>query len=163
MPGFLAIYTILHVVISLVAIAAGFVVMLQMIQRRESAKWTVLFLAMTILTSVTGFGFPITRITPGLVFGVISLIALGLALYARYIRRSSPKWRAIYIVTALLSQYLNVVVLIVQSFQKIPFLKALAPTQSESPFLATQVAALILFLFVGVLALFRHSVNSQPL
>lgn len=163
MPGFLAIYTILHVVISLVAIAAGFVVMLQMIQRRESAKWTVLFLAMTILTSVTGFGFPITGITPGLVFGVISLIALGLALYARYIRRSSPKWRAIYIVTALLSQYLNVVVLIVQSFQKIPFLKALAPTQSESPFLATQVAALILFLFVGVLALLRHSVNSQPL
>lgn len=163
MPGFLAIYTILHVAISLVAIAAGFVVMLQMIQRRESVKWTVLFLAMTILTSVTGFGFPASQVTPAHAFGVISLIALGLAVYGRYVRRSSPKWRAIYIVTALLSQYLNVVVLIVQSFQKIPLLKALAPTQSESPFLATQVVTLIIFLFVGVLALLRHSVNSQPL
>ncbi|HVJ87815.1 MAG TPA: hypothetical protein VM452_19285 [Caulifigura sp.] len=152
----LLIFTLVHVAVSLVGIAAGFVWMAKLLRRSDSPFWTNLFLGATILTSVSGFGFPYNGVTPGIVIGILSLIILGVATYARVAEQQAGRWNATFIVTALVAQYFNVFVLVVQSFQKVAFLKALAPTQSEAPFALTQLAVLIGFVAVGILSLKRH-------
>jgi hypothetical protein len=152
MSSGLQIYTLIHVAISLVAIGSGFVVVFGMLAGNRLDRWTAFFLATTVATSVTGFGFPITGFTPGIVIGIISLILLAVAIYARYARRLARYWRPAYVVTAVISLYLNFFVLIVQSFQKVPTLKALAPTQSEPPFLIAQIVAILAFINLGFLA-----------
>src|SRR5882757_1242125 len=104
---FLTAYTLIHVAISLVGIGSGFVVLAGMLQGRRLDGWTKLFLWTTILTSVTGFGFPITKVTPGLVLGAISLVLLAVAVVARYRRHMAGGWRPMYVICALLAQYLN--------------------------------------------------------
>jgi hypothetical protein len=148
-------FTIIHVAISLVAIASGFIVVFGLISAKRLDGWTAFFLATTILTSVTGFGFPIVGVTPGIVLGVISLVVLAVALYARYARHLAGIWRPIFVITAVIALYLNFFVLIVQSFQKVPALKALAPTQSELPFAIAQLVALVAFINLGYLATTR--------
>ena len=145
-------FTILHVAISVAAIASGFVVLFGMIADRRLDGWTAFFLATTVATSVTGFGFPIKGMTPGIVFGLISLVVLAVAIYARYPRHLVGIWRPAYVIGAVFALYLNFVVLIVQSFQKVPALHALAPKQTEPPFLAVQLASLVAFLVLGTLA-----------
>jgi hypothetical protein len=145
-----------HVAISLVGIAAGFVWMAQLLRRSPSNSWTNLFLVFTTLTSVSGFGFPFTGITPGIVIGWLSLIVLSVAYYARWARLLAGGWNTTYIVGGLVAQYLNVFVLIVQSFQKVAALHALAPTQSELPFAITQLTVLLAFLIAGVLSVKRN-------
>src|SRR4051812_26706204 len=115
-------FTQIHVLISLVAIAAGFVVMYGLLTERRLSGWTALFLVMTVATSVTGFFFPFHGFTPAIGVGIISLLVLAVVIYARYARHLSGAWRWIYVVGAVVSLYLNVFVLIVQSFQKIPAL-----------------------------------------
>jgi hypothetical protein len=148
-------FTILHVVISLVAIASGIVVLIGMLGAHRLPGWTALFLATTVLTSVTGFMFPIHGFTPALGTGSVSLVLLVVALIALYAKHLSHAWCWIYVATAVAALYFNVLVLIVQSFQKIPALHTLAPTQSEPPFLIAQGAALIVFLVLGILAALR--------
>ena len=130
-------YTAIHVVISLLAIGSGFVVLFGMLTGRRLDAWTAFFLATTVATSVTGFGFPIHGFTPGIGVGIISLIVLAVAIFARYGRHLAGAWRRVYVVTAVTALYLNVFVLIVQSFQKVPALKALArrspSSRSRSP------------------------------
>src|SRR5215212_5845801 len=133
------IFTLIHVAISLVAIVSGLVVLLGLLTARRLDGWTMLFLLTTIATSVTGFFFPFHGITPAIIFGIISLVLLAAAVVARYARHLAGGWRWIYVVTAMLALYLNVFVLIVQLFQKVPALKALAPTQSEAPFAVAQL------------------------
>jgi hypothetical protein len=145
-------FTILHVVISLVAIVSGFIVLAGMLRAAAVPAWTAFFLTTTILTSVTGFMFPFAGITPAIIFGVISIAVLAVALVALYLQRLDGVWRWTYVVTALIALYLNVFVLIVQAFQKVPILQALAPTQAEPPFLVVQGLALALFLILGVIA-----------
>jgi hypothetical protein len=152
----LAIYTYIHVAISLLAIASGFVVLYGMLISRPLDRVTTFFLATTVLTSVTGFGFPIDHgLTPGLAIGSLSLVVQAIAIYARYARHLAGPWRRVYVVTALLALYFNVLVLIVQSFQKVPILQSLAPKGSEPPFVAAQLTALAAFLILGTLALLR--------
>jgi hypothetical protein len=148
-------FTILHVAISLAAIASGFVVLFGMIAGKRLDGWTAFFLASTVATSVTGFGFPIKGMTPGIVFGLISLVVLAPVIYARYCRHLEGIWRLVYIIGAVFVLYLNFVVLIVQSFQKVSVLHALAPTQSEPPFLVVQLVSLVSFLVLGTLAVKR--------
>jgi hypothetical protein len=156
-------FTTLHVVISLIGIAAGFVVLYGLLNSQRLEAWTAVFLATTILTSVTGFMFPIDGLTPGLVIGAISLIVLALALVALYAFRLAGPWRWVYVVTALLALYLNVFVGVVQAFQKLAFLQPLAPTQSEPPFAVAQLALLALFLALGFLAVRRfHPEGAAP-
>jgi hypothetical protein len=156
-------FTILHVVISLIAIASGFVVVAQMIGGRKSEPWTALFLATTILTSVTGFMFPSTAFGPPHVFGVISLVVLALAVVGWYQRRLAGSWRWIYVVTATIALYLNVFTLVVQIFQKVPPLNALAPTQTETPFLIAELIALVAFIWIGIRATRRfHPASLMP-
>jgi hypothetical protein len=152
MPSSLDVLTFAHAAISLGAIGAGVVVLLGTIAGRRLDGWTGFFLAMTVATSVTGFFFPIKGITPGIVIGVISLVVLAVAIYARYGRRLAGGWRPAYVITASIALYLNVFVLIVQSFQKVPLFHALAPTQSEWPFAMAQMVTFIAFCWLGFLA-----------
>src|SRR5262245_15847912 len=124
-------FVLIHVAISLVAIAAGFAVLAGLIKNRRLGGWTAAFLATTALTSVTGFLFPFKGVTPGIVIGVVSMITLGVAIYALYVGRLAGWWRPTYVVAAVASLFFNVFVLIVQSFQKVAFLHDLAPQQSE--------------------------------
>jgi phosphoglycerol transferase MdoB-like AlkP superfamily enzyme len=107
---------------------------------------------MTVLTSVTGFFFPVNGFTPALAVGAISLAILLIALVALYGKRLSGAWRWIYVITAVTALWFNVFVLIAQSFQKVPALKVLAPTQSEPPFVIVQAVALVIFLVLGAAA-----------
>jgi hypothetical protein len=156
-------FTTIHVIISLLAIASGIVVLIGMLGSHRMQGLTALFLITTILTSVTGFLFPIHGFTPGLGTGIVSVVLLAGALYGLYGKGLVGTWRWIYVACAVSALYLNVLVLIVQSFQKVPKLQVLAPTQSEPPFLITQSAALIVFLIVGVVAALRfHPTASHP-
>lgn len=152
---FLTAYTLFHVVLSLIGIAAGFVVLYGMLWSKPMSGWTALFLTTTVATSATGFGFPVDHFMPSHAIGILSLILLGLAIYARYSRRLTGVWRPTYVITAVASQYFNVFVLIVQAFLKVPALHALAPTQNEPPFAIAQLAALVAFLVLGTLAVRR--------
>ena len=151
----LTIYTIIHVVISLVGIASGFVVMYGLFNGRQLDGWTRLFLATTVATSVTGFGFPVHHFLPSHGVGILSLIVLTLAILARYTFHLAGAWRRVYVVGAAVALYLNVFVGIVQAFQKVPALKALAPTQTEPPFAVTQLVVLALFVLLTIIAAIR--------
>ncbi len=142
-------FTTLHVIISLIGIVAGLVVLFGMLSSSRMQGWTALFLATTILTSVTGFFFPFTKLLPSHIVGIISLIVLAIALLAYYVKRLAGGWRWIYVATAVLALYLNVFVAVVQAFAKLPALKQLAPTQSEAPFVIAQ--GIVLGLFVALL------------
>lgn len=148
-------FTVLHVAISIVAIFAGVAVLAGMAKGRLFKVWNEIFLVTTILTSVTGFMFPFVKFGPPHVFGIITLAAMVPGLYALYAKRLGGFWRYVYIGVAWLTFYLNFVVLIVQSFQKIPALNIHAPTQAEPPFLVAQVVVLGLFVVSGVLAVRR--------
>jgi hypothetical protein len=148
-------YTVFHVLISLIAIVSGFVVVFGLLTARRLDGWTSLFLWTTVATSVTGFFFPVHRFMPSHAVGIVSLIVLPVALFARYRRRMAGHWRTAYVVTAMIALYLNVFVLVVQSFLKVPALKVLAPTQSEPPFALTQLGVLVLFIVLGILATLR--------
>jgi hypothetical protein len=145
-------YTLLHVVISLIGIGTGLVVAAGMVRGRRLDAWTRWFLVTTILTSVTGFFFPVHKFMPSHAVGILSLIVLGVAVYARYRARSARGWRTAYVVGAMMGLYFNVFVLVVQSFAKVPALKALAPTQTETPFKVVQGIVLVGFVAWGTLA-----------
>lgn len=151
----LSAFTTLHVVISLVAIALGLVWVADLLRGRQSGLIAGLFLLTTVLTSVTGFMFPITTLTPALIFGMISLVALTFAVLALYVFGLRGFWRPVYLVTAVFALYLNVFVAVVQAFQKIPAFNAFAPTQSEPPFAIAQTIVLVLAIVVGWLAVRR--------
>jgi hypothetical protein len=148
----LAAFTLFHVAISLVGIFSGFVVIFGMLTSKCLDGWTALFLTTTVATSVTGFLFPFHGFTPADALGIISLAVLSITLYARYGRHITGAWRWIYVITAVLAQYLNFFVLIVQSFMKVPALHDLAPTQTEPPFKIAQITALVIFIAIGVTA-----------
>ncbi|HEX3985340.1 MAG TPA: hypothetical protein VHX13_01925 [Acidobacteriaceae bacterium] len=151
----LSAFTQFHVAISLIGIAAGFVVILGMIASRSLPLVTALFLITTALTSLTGFLFPFHGMTPGIIIGILSCVVLVFAVVARYGGHMEGGWRSTWVGTAILAQYLNFFVLIVQSFEKVPALHALAPTQKEAPFKIVQLATLVLFVVLAVLALRR--------
>jgi hypothetical protein len=148
-----------HVVISLIGILSGFVVVFGLIGSNWLDAWTAVFLTTTVLTSVTGFLFPFHKFLPSHGVGIVSLIVLALAIPARYVFDLSGGWRRTYVITATLALYLNVFVLIAQLFMKVPALKALAPTQSEPPFLVTQLAVMALFIVLGVFATIRFRIE----
>jgi hypothetical protein len=151
----LRIYTIIHTLISLAGIFSGFVVMFGLLAGKRLDGWTKWFLITTVATSVTGFGFPIHHFGAPHVVGIISLVVLAMTIYARYPRQLVGAWRWIYVVSAMIALYLNVFVGVVQAFQKIPALNALAPTQTEPPFQITQLITLALFVALAIAAAIR--------
>jgi hypothetical protein len=155
-------FTLLHVVLSLIGIGAGIIVAGAMLSSKTVDGWTALFLATTVLTSVTGYFFPVDRVMPSHIVGAISLVVLAIALAALYGYRLARSSRWIYVVSALLALYLNVFVLVAQAFQKIAFLNALAPTQSDPAFIVSQVVVLIIFVALGVGALRSFHPEGSP-
>ncbi|ARP97994.1 hypothetical protein [Pseudorhodoplanes sinuspersici] len=148
-------FLLLHVAVSMVGIFSGFVVMGGMYASNKLPVWTAIFLFTTILTSVTGFLFPITIFTPALAVGLLSMIILLVAVLALYIYRLAGWWRFVYVASALAALYLNLFVFIVQSFQKVMFLQHLAPKQAEPPFVITQSVVLLTCVVLGVIALWK--------
>lgn len=151
----LASFTLMHVLISLLGIAAGLIVMERLLRNRELGLSNMIFLAATILTSATGFLFPFKGFGPPHAIGAISLVILAIALVALYYGNLIGAWRWIYVLTAVMALYLNVFVGVVQAFQKVGRLRVLAPTQTEPPFAVAQGAVLLLFLILGLVALRR--------
>jgi hypothetical protein len=151
----LHIYTIIHTLISLVAIFTGFVVLFGLFAGNRLPGWTKWFLITAVATTVTGFFFPFHGFTPAIGLGIISLPFLALTIFARYRKNLAGAWRWIYVVGAVISLYFNLFVLIVQSFEKIPALHALAPTQTESPFKLTQLVVLTISVLLCIVALIR--------
>jgi hypothetical protein len=141
-------FTILHVIISLVGIVSGLIVLFGLLGSRRTPGWTELFLITTILTSVTGFGFPFTMLLPSHMVGILSLVLLAIACIALYGMKLSGAWRWIYAVTAMIALYLNVFVLIIQGFLKIPALTALAPGNPPSGPVFAVVQGIVLIIFV---------------
>jgi hypothetical protein len=148
-----------HVIISLIGIASGLIVMIGLLRGKESA-WTGIFLATTVLTSATGFLFPFHGLKPPHILGIISLVVLAIAIAARYAFHLRGAWRWIYVVTAAAALYFNCFVGVVQAFEKDPALRALAPKQTEPPFVIAQLAILVLFITLGVFATTRFRVES---
>ena len=150
-------FTLLHVAISLIGIVSGLVVMFGLLSADRRPGWTALFLLTTILTSVTGFGFPFTKLLPSHVVGIISLVLLAIAVVALYVGHLSGAWRWIYVVTAMTSLYLNIFVLVIQGFLKVGPLHALAPSipPSEPPFAVVQGVVLVAFLILTIGAVRR--------
>jgi hypothetical protein len=151
-----------HVVLSLVGIGSGLVVLFGLLTAKRLEGWTRLFLATTVLTSVTGFGFPFVHLLPSHKVGIISLIVLAVAIYARYSRHLAGSWGRIYAIGAVLALYLNVFVLIVQLFRKVAALLVSAPTQTEPPFVLTQLAVLALLAGLGIVATIRFPAQVPP-
>jgi len=147
-----ATFTLFHVVLSLIGILAGLVVVFGMLGARRLSSWTALFLATTVATSVTGFMFHSASFGAPHVVGVISLLTLALAIAALYFYHLAGSWRLIYVVTAIISLYLNVFVGVVQAFQKVPFLHPFAPTGKEPPFAVAQFLVLASFVALGIRA-----------
>ena len=148
-------FTVMHVVLSLIGIFSGIIVLVGMLSANRLTGWTALFLATTVLTSVTGFFFHSAHFGPPHVVGVISLVVLAIAILARYVYRLAGPWRWLYVGGAVLALYLNVFVGVVQAFQKLPFLSRLAPTQSEPPFFVAQVIVMAIFVLLGIRAVMR--------
>lgn len=148
-------FTLLHVVISLIGILSGLVVLYGLLTAKRLDGWTAIFLVTTVATSVTGYGFPFEHLLPSHIVGGISLVVLAVTILARYTFHLAGAWRRIYVVGAVVALYLNIFVLIVQAFQKVPALKAAAPTQSEPPFLVAQSIVLVLFIVLTILATIR--------
>jgi hypothetical protein len=146
----LSAFTNLHVVISLIAIVAGLIVMFGMLGPYHSGGLTGIFLLFTILTSVTGFMFPFDGVTPGIVIGILSCVLLAIACLALYQMKLAGAWRWIYLLTALISLYLNVFVLVIQSFLKIPPLHEIAPGNPPAgpAFAVVQGVVLVFFAYM---------------
>jgi hypothetical protein len=150
-------FTFIHVVLSLVCIMTGLIVVALMLQNAPIAGWNAFFLVSAILTSVTGFFFfPISGMTPAQVVGVISIVALAVAVYAMYGRNLKGPWRGIYAGTVVFALYLNCFVAVVQSFNKFAYLNKFAPTGSEPAFAVTQLVVLVALAILGIAAVRRY-------
>jgi len=151
----LQIYTIVHTLISLIAIFTGVIVLFGMIAGKRLDGWTKWFLTTAVLTTVTGFFFPFHGFTPAIGLGIISLPFLAITIFGRYSRHLSGAWRWIYVIGAVICLYFNLFVLVVQLFEKVPALHALAPTQTESPFKLTQLVVVMLSTVLAIVAVIR--------
>lgn len=145
----------IHVALSLIGIATGLVVLVGMVRGKYAGTLTAIFLGTTVATSITGFPLLPFGFDPPRAIGLLSLVLLGFALAALYVFKLAGSWRWIYVVTAVIALYFNCFVGVVQTFQKVEFFKALAPTQKEPPFAIAQIAVLVLFIVAGVLAVRR--------
>jgi hypothetical protein len=148
----LAALTLIHVVISLIGIVSGLAVTYGLLRSQRMDGLTSIFLVTTVATSVTGYFFPFHKLLPSHILGAISLVLLAFAIAGRYKFHLAGAWRRIYSVTAVLSLWLNVFVLIAQLFMKVPALHPLAPTGSEPPFLISQTVVMVIFIALAVLA-----------
>lgn len=156
----LATYTLIHVIISLIGIGSGFLVMFGLLNGKRLGAMTSIFLVTTVLTSLTGFGFPFTHLLPSHILAILSLIDLAIAIPALYVFHLSGAWRKTYVITSAIALYFNCFVLVVQGFEKVPAVHALAPTQKEPPFAIAQIALMIAFVVLTTFAVRRFRTSA---
>lgn len=156
-------FTLFHVIISLAGIGFGLMAVYGLLSSKLWGSITLLFLATTALTSLTGFFFHRDHILPSHIVGAISLLVLALTALGLYAFGLRGTWRAVFVVGATISLYFNVFVLVAQAFQKIPGLHALAPTGTEPAFAVAQILVLLAFIAIGVLAVRRFRPIGAPL
>lgn len=156
---FLTYYTWFHTTLSLVALFAGFVVLRDLLTSTAPDAWTTTFLVSSIATSATGFGFPFTKLLPSHAVGGLQLLVLAIALIAAYGFRNRGAWRPIYAISLVVAQFFNVFVAVAQAFQKVPELRALAPTLEEPAFFIVEGFFLVIFLAIAIAAawLYRYT------
>jgi len=142
-------FTLIHVVLSVVGIIAGLVVVGGLIAGARFAGWIIVYFVTTVLTNVTGFGFPFATLLPSHIVGGVSLVVLPVAIAAFYWMHLDGAWRSIFVVTAVFALYLNVFVLVAQLFQKVPAMIAIAPTQTSPAFVVTHLVIIALFVVLG--------------
>jgi hypothetical protein len=161
----LATYTLIHVVISLIGIGAGLLVMFGLIKGRRLGAMTSIFLVTTVLTSLTGFGFAFTKLLPSHILAILSLIDLAIAIPALYVFHLAGAWRKTYVITSGIALYFNCFVLVVQGFEKVPALHALAPTQKEPPFAIAQLLLMVVFIALTTFAVkgFRSAASVRAI
>ena len=148
-------FVLVHVALSLVGILTGLVVLRGLLRNQSLNSWTLIFLATTAATTLTGFLFPFKGFTPAIGTGIVSTAVLAATIPARYAFRMVGPWRWVYVVGAVVSLYLNCFVLVVQAFLKVPALNELAPQGTEPPFAISQGIVLVLFVIAGYLAVRR--------
>jgi hypothetical protein len=156
----LATFTLIHVIISLIGIGSGLFVIFGLLNGKRLGAMTSIFLITTALTSLTGFGFPFTHLLPSHKLGILSLIDLAIAVPALYVFHLSGAWRKTYVITSAIALYFNCFVLVVQGFEKVPALHALAPMQKEPPFAIAQLVLLVLFVFLTTYAVKRFRASA---
>jgi hypothetical protein len=155
-------FTLLHVALSLIGIVAGLVALFGLFRSNPLNSCTLLFLATTVATTLTGFLFPFRGFTPAIGTGIVSSLVLAPTVLARYTFSLAGPWRWIYVVGAVVSLYLNCFVLVVQAFLKVPALHELAPEGNEPAFVLTQGLVLVLFVIAGFVAVRRfHPATGQ--
>ena len=155
-------FTELHVALSLVGMATGLIVMIGLLRGRGLEGWTAIFLLSLAATSVTGFAFPVEHLLPSHTVGAVSLLVLAVAALARYGYRLRGAWRSIYVVAAAAALYLDALVAVAQAFEKVPALDALAPHQTEPPFVVAQLVVLALFILLTIIAVRRFGRATAP-
>jgi hypothetical protein len=158
----MSLFTLSHVVISLIGILTGFIAVFGMIAAKRLDAPNAIFLVTTVLTSVTGFLFPFHKLLPSHILGVISLVVLAIAVPARYVKHLEGPWRKTYAITSSIALWLNVFVLVAQLFMKVPSLHALAPTGSEPPFLISQVVVMTVFIVLTIAATIKFHPEPVP-
>ena len=156
-------FTLVHVVITLIAIVSGIIIVFGMIGSHRLPKLTALFWLTTVLTTVTGFMFFLSptqakMLTPAAATGIVATLFFLLGLIALYVKQLFGKWRWIYTLSAVISLYLNVFVLIVQSFGKLKIINPAAPMvgppfapPTDFQFAVAQGAALVIFVMLGII------------
>jgi hypothetical protein len=150
-----SVFTLIHVILSLVGIGAGLIALLGLMGGKLYRGLTALFLVTTVLTSITGFLFPFHGMTPGIILGILSMVALLLAIVALYVGKLAGAWRGTYVISSSLALWFNFFVLVAQSFAKIPALKAIAPTQASPAFGITQLIVMVIFVVLTIRAVKR--------
>jgi hypothetical protein len=153
------VFTLVHVLLSLAGIGSGFVVIFGLFHRKRLDGWTMIFFTTSMLTILSGFAFPFDRLLRTHVLGLLSLLALTIALFARNVFLLEGSWRIVYVVCLAMGLYCNCFAAIVQLFAKIPALKATAPTQTEPPFLLAQLVVLVIFVVLTYKAVVRFRVS----
>lgn len=151
----IAALTLFHVVLSLIAIVAGVVLARGLLAGRRNDRWTHIFMVTTAITVLTGFVFPYRGFTPGIGVGIVCVLVFIPTALARYRFQMAGLWRPVFIVGALALFYFNCLVFVVQSFQKIPPLNALAPTGAEPVVGIVQAIVFVAFLVVGFFSVRR--------
>jgi hypothetical protein len=151
----LAQFTFLHVFLSLVGIGAGVFVIYGLLNSLRLRILTALFFVTTVTTSLTGFLFPFNGVTPGIILGILSMIALVLAIVALYGKALAGPWRGVYVLGVCVAFYFNFFVLVAQGFAKVPALQAAAPTMASPAFGITQAAVLVIFVLLTIRAFKR--------
>jgi len=156
----LSTFTLLHVLISLAGIGTGFIVVYGMLNGKRLGGWTEIFLVTTVLTSATGFLFPVEHLLPSHIVGTISLVVLALAILGRYVFHLAGVGRLLYVVGSVATLYLNCFVAVAQAFLKISALHALPPNGKEPPFVAAQVVVMAIFIGLEIVAAERFRVQA---